>query len=112
MSICSLVIFLWLGSLRGVLSESFVDSVMSWIKSNLTPFERLWLNNKRLHIQGFNARTTSVAEGMHNSMKNSYDGVFASSAPHVSASKMMDKAERKGNDVKNTMRKSCRSIGP
>ena len=36
---------------------------------------------------------------MHFSMKNGYDGVFASSALHVSASKMMDKAERKATET-------------
>ena len=91
--------FLWLGSLRGVLSELFVDSVMSWIKSNLTPFERLWLNHKRLHVQGFNARTTSVGEGMHHSMKNGYDGVRANQTPTSSASAMMDKSMRICNNI-------------
>ena len=56
---------LWVDSLRGLMSEYFVESVLKWIKTNLTPYERLWLNHKRLHVQGFNTRTTSVGEGMH-----------------------------------------------
>ena len=91
--------FLWLGSLRGLLSELFVDSVMSWIKSSLTPFERMWLNHKRLHICGFNARTTSVGEGMHASMKNGFDGVRANQTPTSSASAMMNKSMRKCKDI-------------
>ena len=70
----------------------FVDSVIKWIISNLTPFERLWLNHKRLHVEGFNTRTTSVGEGMHFSMKNGYDGVRANQSPHISAGKMVDKS--------------------
>ena len=60
----------------------------------------MWLNYKRLKIAGFGQRPILIGELMHHSMKNGYNRVFTSSAPHVSVSKMMDKVERKGNDVK------------
>ena len=86
-------------SLRGYMPPHFVDSVMKWIISSLTPFERLWLNHKRLHVEGFNTRTTSVGKGMHYLMKNGYDGVRANQSPHISAGKMMDKSIKKCKDI-------------
>ena len=77
----------------------FLDSVMKWIKSNLTPFERLWLNHKRLHVQGFNTRTTSVGEVMHHSIKNGYDGVRVNQTPSKSDVVMMDKSIRKCKEL-------------
>ena len=91
--------FLWVDSLRGLMSEYFVDSVLKWIKTNLTPYERLWLNHKRLHVQGFNARTTSVGEGMHFSMKNGFDGIRANQSPVTAAGMMMDKSMRNCKEI-------------
>ena len=64
------------------MSEYFVDSVLKWIKSNLTPF-----------------RTTSVSEGMRFSMKNGFDGLQANQSPHVSSGVMMDKSIRNGEEI-------------
>ena len=91
--------FLWIDSLRELMAEYFIDSVLKWVKSNLTPYEVMWLNHKRLHVQGFNTRTTSVGEGMHFSMKNGFDGLKANHQPHVSAGAMMDKSIRKCKEI-------------
>ena len=91
--------FNWLVSLELVLGSTLVECISHWIKIKLDPYDTMWLNYKRLWTAGFNQRTTSIGESMHFSMKNGFDGVFASSAPHISASKMMDKAERKGNEI-------------
>ena len=76
------------------MSEYFIDSVLKWVKVNLTPFEVMWLNHNRLHVEGFNTRTTLVGEGMHFSMKNGFDGIRANQSPHISAGIMMDKSIR------------------
>ena len=91
--------FLWIGSLRPLMSENFIDSVINWVKVNLTPYEVMWLNHNRLHVEGFNTRTTSVGEGMHFSMKNGFDGIKANQSPHVSAGIMMDKSVRNLNAI-------------
>ena len=101
LNICSFVIysFSWGDSLRGLMSKCFVESVLKWIKTNLTPYERLWLNHKRLHVQGFNTRTTSVGEGVHFSMKNGFDGICANQSPVISAGMMMDKSIRNCKEI-------------
>ena len=77
----------------------FVENVLKWIKTNLTPYEQLWLNHKRLHVQGFSTRTTSVGEGMHFSMKNGFDGIRANQSPVTAAGMMMDKSIRNCKEI-------------
>ena len=59
----------------------------------------MWINYKKLDVADFNQITTSIDEFVYFSIKNSYDGVFASSSLHVSVSKMIDKAERKATKI-------------
>ena len=60
----------------------------------------MWNNWRRLHVTGLDARTTSIGESMHGSMKNGTDGVRPAQSAHKSASKMMDKANQKAKKIK------------
>ena len=86
------------------MSEYFIDSVLKWVKCNSTPYEVMWLNHKRLHVQGFNTRTTSVGEGMHFSMKNGVDGMKDNhqpdGEPRTNKNKLFTKCRDNGEDSK------------
>ena len=51
------------------------NSIRTWIRANLDPYSTMSLNYFRLNIGGMNARTTSVGESMHKSMKLGYGGI-------------------------------------
>ena len=87
--------YMFLSSLKLVIAVNFVNIVTAWVKTKLDPYRSMWLNHLRLHVQGFDNRTTSTGESMHHSIKNGYDGVKGNEAPHTSATKMMDKSKRK-----------------
>ena len=57
------------------------------------------MNHAHLHVRGMSQQTTSPGEAMHYSMKSGFDKVYSSMSLEVSASTMMNKAERKGKKI-------------
>ena len=93
--------FSWIKSLEGLfLSKISIDRIMWWVRTCLDPYATMWNNWRRLHVTGLDARTTSIGESMHGSMKNGTDGVRPAQSAHKSASKMMDKANQKAKKIK------------
>ena len=67
--------FSWMKSLEGLfLSKISIDRISWWIRTCLDPYATMWNNWRRLHVTGLDARTTSIGESMHGSMKNGTDG--------------------------------------
>ena len=63
----------------------------TWIQSKLDPFESMWLNYKKLNVQSFETRTTSVSEPMHSSMKKSDDGYISNRTTYSAIEHMLKK---------------------
>jgi hypothetical protein len=47
------------------------ESIKTWLVGTLQKCESLWNNHERLYVESMNMRTTSVAESLHWSMKQS-----------------------------------------
>lgn len=88
------IFFHWLKSLSGnVLTTIAVNKISLWITVNLDTYSTYSLNYHYIHVDRIDARTTSIAEAMHHSMKHAKDGGRTQSALFKSAEKMMDKAQ-------------------
>lgn len=103
--------FQWLSNVdTRILPLHSVAAIRTWIRANLDPYDTMWLNYLRLNVCGMNARTTSVGEAMHRSMKIGYDGIKASMSIDVSANTMMNKAKKRVRSCSALMQFKCLGI--
>ena len=54
--------FNWIDKTSGEDCQQFVMILKNWILTKLDPFEPMWLNCKKIYVQSFENRTTSVGE--------------------------------------------------
>ena len=64
-------------------SENLVSVIKNLIITKLGSYEPMWINYKKLHVQSFDNRTTSMGESIQSSMKRTDDGCISNRNLHT-----------------------------
>ena len=91
--------FKYLKDNEDVLTRPCCDVVRKYLLGYLFHYSHLWLNYHYLDVFGLGEKTTSIGEGMHYSTKG-LGGAKASMNPSTSVSAMADKAQARGQRIR------------